>query len=148
MAVLLLAAEATGLKGPVDEFLAYCFEEEDEHGDIMADVERILPRVREEVQVRFQVHEWRLRLVIVRLVHALGIINHIHTPQRTPADLEERKTSQMEVWKGCMAKLKKAARWGSAGKAKGGGRKKSKGGGDTASVASTGSGATAGAGTS
>lgn len=69
--------------------------------------------------------------------------------QSTPADLEERKTSQMEVWKGCMAKLKKAARWGSAGKAKGGGRKKSRGGGgggDTASVASTGSGATAGAG--
>ena len=52
LAVLLLAAEATGLKGPVDEFLEYCFEEEDEHGDIMADVERILPLAREEVQVR------------------------------------------------------------------------------------------------
>lgn len=53
LAVLLLAAEATGLKGPVDEFLTYCFEEEDEHGDIVAEVDgRILPLVREEVQVR------------------------------------------------------------------------------------------------
>lgn len=52
LAVLLLAAEAAGLKGPVDEFLEYCFEEEEEHGDIMADVERILPLVQEEVQVR------------------------------------------------------------------------------------------------
>jgi hypothetical protein len=52
LAVLLLAAEETGLKGPVDEFLSYCFEEEDEHGDIAADVDRVLPLVRQEVQVR------------------------------------------------------------------------------------------------
>ena len=72
------------------------------------------------------------------------------TQQSTPADLEERKTSQMEVWKGCMAKLKKAARWGSTGKAAKGGRKKSKGGGggDTASVASMGSTSAAAAGVS
>lgn len=50
--MLLVAAEETGLKGPVDEFLSYCFEEEEEHGDIMADVERITPFIRQEVQVR------------------------------------------------------------------------------------------------
>ncbi len=50
--MLLLAAEETGLKGPVDEFLSYCFEEEDEHGDVSADVDRIFPLVKQEVQVR------------------------------------------------------------------------------------------------
>jgi hypothetical protein len=43
----------------------------------------------------------------------------------------------MEVWKDAMARLKKAARWGTKGEGKT--RKKSKGGGDNGSVASMGS---------
>jgi hypothetical protein len=46
----------------------------------------------------------------------------------------------MEVWKGAMTKLKKASRWGAAGKSKGERKKRKAGGegGDAASVASGG----------
>lgn len=106
LAVLVVCAAELGMVEPVEGYLSYCFEEEDEYTAIMDEVALIRPAVE------------RAR-------------------RDVPKSLEKRKQSRMEVWKDAMARLKKAARWGTKGEGKK--RKKSKGGGDNGSVASMGS---------